>query len=1722
MLCKRGLSILLMVAMILSMFITTVPTALAANTTNEELDYMYLKNANGPSGVALGGIGVGYYEIDPTGKFTRNCVNNIHKSFADKPNGFLVGVWDGQTATRLQRDNTTVYGMKGYTDSYYTGLWPYMNIDFKNSQSGTADMGFSAYSGLTAHNVKDSSLPVVYYDVVLKNDGTSAKTMSTIMTWGDLIGRGMRDSDKATLTDLNGESADWYDMPTPQTYAKGVQVQNGGTTYTGVMQYAKDQLLPKRATFQNYNNAFMILAEDTAATDVTILKNFDVNNSNALSAYTSSGKLNGYDTAEVALSAPTNGSRSTTNGSAVAVSATVPAGQSVTVKLMVSWFAPEITEAQYANMHRFSTCDFNKYYHNYFSTIDQMTAYAIGARDAQRAGIAQWQDPILNSSMPEWLQFKQINSGYTLYSCGVLNKRGNFSTLEGEMGGYGGTMDQKMSSYPVYEKLFPELNLTENRQFANVTGANGEIQHFDIHYYYGMSDYENKDNPTPAGSMIDNSGTWMMQMWNHYRHTADVTYLQEYYPVMKQSMNFLQARYPAGTHIPSYNTTYDDYAHPQVMVYSGTVWLHMLDLAQRWATLMGESDQAAAYAAEYQEAFDDVNLYYNAWSADLGYDGFYAYGSNGEFLSSNGQSGDVESAIMFSGAMAGQFISRMNGQGDVLPFDQFVSHMKTFLQTSVQQTNDYMAPKVYNIRTEQGLDWLSSNCWPFYLESYGGMAAIQAGYLEDGLEILEHTSLVDLRLGYTWTRSLWTRNYITYMTAPVSWMIGDVLAGASVDAPNHTLTLGPSCVANEGVGVSDNLTVTLYYPKYWATVNYNQTSGSFTYKIIKTFYENGEQPITINKVIASPAGVQTTDAQTVTLGSTFTVTEGAVLDLSANVGKFQGVTKEKLLQPVAEYEPPQKEVVANGTGLTTRLTVDGQTMSLPKTESVNFRFNKDNLPADNVTGAYTLDLKGRILPKYSQKYQLLFEYTGNPDDLIIEIDGKVVTDYGTDISAVESQQFTPTPGCALRVITMGLEGGTFYSVKITYKGDVSDATDDVLRFLWWSTTQQMGLVIKERMYPVIQHNDMIRGVEFTDGTVQIENEHVAYTNPGTYAVYSGIDFGDGGNHYIFKIHAAAIRNELSQGGTLQIRRNNKDGELLGTLEFEPTSDTGWGTYVWSSTLMHIPSGLKGTVDICLVFQPKVSNGFLMNYDQFTFARAGDGGAMALATSIIDGKSFTDATAEIEGDHMAWTRPNAYALYTNLDFGETPQNYTFKIMAGAINNEHSQGGTMELRLNSPTGTVIGVLDFTPTGDWAKYEEQIVKLSQPLSGVQDICLVFHPNSDFLFNYTTFTFEKERILTPFDKFTDVATPIYHLGLAGATEQDAHWTDYRYIAQEVVPTKADLYGAALALNLTAGKATVHMELRNEPNGQALATTEQMIESKGNGVAFYDVRFTEKVTVEPQKLYYLVYYLTAREAGNVCIAHGANLGANKAEYVGYVWKMADGQPVVYSAGDKNLTFGFQLITTEEEPTDQEIADEVIAKIDALNVQSLEDASAVAAARRAYDGLTDAQKDLVTNLQKLTDAEAKIDELKAQADQEAIDKAAAKAVQDQIDELNVQSLDDKPAVVAARTAYDGLTDTQKDLVTNLQKLVDAEAKIAQLEKPVDPPVTVTYGDVDGNGKVEATDALEVLKSVVGKVTLTDEQLVKADTDGNSKIEATDALNILKKVVGKIDKFPVEE
>lgn len=371
----------------------------------------------------------------------------------------------------------------------------------------------------------------------------------------------------------------------------------------------------------------------------------------------------------------------------------------------------------------------------------------------------------------------------------------------------------------------------------------------------------------------------------------------------------------------------------------------------------------------------------------------------------------------------------------------------------------------------------------------------------------------------------------------------------------------------------------------------------------------------------------------------------------------------------------------------------------------------------------------------------------------------------------------------------------------------------------------------------------------------------------------------------------------------------------------------------------------------------------------------------------------------------------------------------------------------------------------------------------------------------------------VTGFTSWTQEGSPVTHLGLSTAAVTDGNWNNYRYVAQEFVPVKADLWGAKVAVNLTAGDATFHVEIRSNVNGAPIASNDVYVTSKGNGRNWYNLPLKDKVTVTPGQKYYLVYYLIARTESSVCVVYASDVGANGAEYPGYQWRMADGGNVTFESGANNLVFCFEIAESKlpdpeqppkpTDPTDEEVAAPVIEMIQNIPANAdLACEDMIKEARAAYDNLTDAQKKLVTNLPSLEAAEKRIADLKA-----------ADAVEKQIDAL---TKGDTEGIAAARKAYEDLTDDQKAFVTNL-------AKLEALEKGDEPIVgDVTYGDVDGDTKISATDALEVLKSVVGKVELTAAQFKAADVSGDGKVGADDALLILQFVVGKIDHFPVEE
>ncbi len=166
-----------------------------------------------------------------------------------------------------------------------------------------------------------------------------------------------------------------------------------------------------------------------------------------------------------------------------------------------------------------------------------------------------------------------------------------------------------------------------------------------------------------------------------------------------------------------------------------------------------------------------------------------------------------------------------------------------------------------------------------------------------------------------------------------------------------------------------------------------------------------------------------------------------------------------------------------------------------------------------------------------------------------------------------------------------------------------------------------------------------------------------------------------------------------------------------------------------------------------------------------------------------------------------------------------------------------------------------------------------------------------------------------------------------------------------------------------------------------------------------------------------------------------------------------------------------------------------------------------------YEILSPNEKKLVTNHDRLLKAEADLGELFNPPKE---GEFSVYEVETMIAALpKIINKGSGATIEAARKAYDSLDPFYQGLVINYSLLEQAEELFANVSE-------VMYGDVTGDLKVDAKDALEVLKASVKKVALTSLQQAAAEVDGVVGINARDALEILKYAVRKSDKFPIEK
>ena len=177
------------------------------------------------------------------------------------------------------------------------------------------------------------------------------------------------------------------------------------------------------------------------------------------------------------------------------------------------------------------------------------------------------------------------------------------------------------------------------------------------------------------------------------------------------------------------------------------------------------------------------------------------------------------------------------------------------------------------------------------------------------------------------------------------------------------------------------------------------------------------------------------------------------------------------------------------------------------------------------------------------------------------------------------------------------------------------------------------------------------------------------------------------------------------------------------------------------------------------------------------------------------------------------------------------------------------------------------------------------------------------------------------------------------------------------------------------------------------------------------------------------------------------------------------------TAKQKLLVSNISVLEKAEQKIAELEAAAVTAMIDALpDPVTAEDEAAVQQARTAYDALTEKQKKLITNLSVLEAAEKIIADLKAAGSVMALISALPSDI----------TLDDRADVEAARSAYSALTEAQKQLVSNLSVLEQAEQSITDQQAVVDAVISridALPSDVTPDNRVDVEAARSAFDSL---------------------------------------------
>lgn len=243
--------------------------------------------------------------------------------------------------------------------------------------------------------------------------------------------------------------------------------------------------------------------------------------------------------------------------------------------------------------------------------------------------------------------------------------------------------------------------------------------------------------------------------------------------------------------------------------------------------------------------------------------------------------------------------------------------------------------------------------------------------------------------------------------------------------------------------------------------------------------------------------------------------------------------------------------------------------------------------------------------------------------------------------------------------------------------------------------------------------------------VTVSGTDVGYIDNGDWMKYTATNFGSGAN----KFNAWVGVDPQYAGQTLEVRLDSPTGPLVGSLVMQSTG--GFGTIAKQSVQLN--QTVTGVRDLYLVAKGTWG---VCNLDKFQFE--GPTTSRSAFSPIEAESADANSGVTIQATDIGYFDGGDWLKYNQVDFGTGAVSFTGTV---AVDPAYA-GQKIDIRLDSPTGTLVGQHTVQNTGGWGNYVAQTSNLNQTVTGKHDLYLVANGSwgiagiDKFVFGATTTT--------------------------------------------------------------------------------------------------------------------------------------------------------------------------------------------------------------------------------------------------------------------------------------------------------------------------------------------------------------------------------------------------